>query len=53
MTRGAGTADRAVKKHSRKAATPSRGGRSVEMDTQPGEFTEIRFILPRAAPILP
>jgi signal transduction histidine kinase len=28
-------------------------GGSIEVDTQPGEFTEIRVILPRAAALLP
>jgi signal transduction histidine kinase len=28
-------------------------GGSIEVDTQPGEFTEIRVILPRAATLLP
>ncbi|MGB9316469.1 MAG: ATP-binding protein, partial [Pseudolabrys sp.] len=28
-------------------------GGSIEVDTQPGEFTEIRIILPRAAVLLP
>ena len=28
-------------------------GGSIEVDTQPGEFTEIRIILPRAAALLP
>jgi signal transduction histidine kinase len=28
-------------------------GGSIEVDTQPGEFTEIRIILPRAAVLIP
>ena len=28
-------------------------GGSIEVDTQPGEFTEIRIVLPRAAMLLP
>jgi signal transduction histidine kinase len=28
-------------------------GGSIEVDTQPGEFTEIRIILPRAVVFLP
>jgi len=28
-------------------------GGSIEVDTQPGEFTEIRMILPRVAALLP
>jgi signal transduction histidine kinase len=28
-------------------------GGSIEVETQPGEFTEIRVILPRAAGLLP
>jgi signal transduction histidine kinase len=28
-------------------------GGSIEVDTQPGEFTEIRIILPRVAVLLP
>ena len=28
-------------------------GGSIEVETQPGEFTEIRVILPRAAALLP
>ena len=28
-------------------------GGSIEVDTQPGEFTEIRVILPRSAALLP
>ena len=28
-------------------------GGSIEVDTQPGEFTEIRVILPRVATLLP
>jgi signal transduction histidine kinase len=28
-------------------------GGSIEVDTRPGEFTEIRVILPRSAPLLP
>jgi two-component system, NtrC family, sensor kinase len=28
-------------------------GGSIEIDTQPGEFTEIRVVLPRVAALLP